>query len=120
MSDDFNKLFLQFLETLMSMFPEDTDFPLLTMGLKQLVSINPNFPVEVYRNNVTRLFLEQINNHDEQFFLTTEKLVQNEKAPPVTDRLIQKLRDMWRLLDEESRECMWLWVQMITNASIKK
>ncbi len=102
--DAFYGQFHDFLDQLIRVFPDDSDFPAYKSGLTLLQKTNPKLVPEQVYIHVTP-FEEGIRVRDEKFFL--EHQFPDYADDNALDLIISKMKDLWTTLSETSKTVVW-------------
>ncbi len=111
--DAFFNQYEDFLNQLKDVFPEDGDWTLYLSGLAIFRRTNPRIIVQKTWKWVSK-FEETIKNRDEKFFLTIDYSTYTEGEEPL-EQTIEKLRNMWAVLDAHNRSVVWDFINNITS-----
>ena len=102
--DAFYGQFHDFLDQLIRVFPDDSDFPAYKSGLTLLQKTNPKLVPEQVYIHVTP-FETGIRVRDEKFFL--EHQFPDYADDNALDLIISKMKDLWTTLSETSKTVVW-------------
>ncbi len=111
--DAFFNQYEDFLNQIKEVFPDDPDWKLYLSGLAIFRRTNPMIVAQKTWKWVSK-FEETIKNRDEKFFLTMDYSVYTEGEEPL-EQTIEKLRNMWSVLDAHNRKVVWDFVNNITT-----
>ena len=109
--DAFFNQYESFLNDLMQVFPDDTDFPLYLTGLAMFRRTNPSFVVQTTWTHISK-FEEILRTRDETFFVQHEYKEITEGDPPL-EQTITKLKGLWSSLDSTNKTIVWDYVNNI-------
>ena len=104
--------FQEFLDQLVGMFPEDSDFPAYKTTLSLLQMANPTLaPKEVHV--YMKPFQTTIRSRDEKFFLdhSFSEFAQSDAI----QQIIGKLKTMWATLSDNNKKCMWDYITLLMD-----
>lgn len=105
--------FSSFITELISMYPDDPDFPLFLNSLKLLKTTNPSLLIKyVYEN--TSAFEDKILNKDEKFFIQYSF---SEYSNDVDLNIFSKLKQYIENMSPESKDNVWKYIQNIYRLS---
>jgi hypothetical protein len=99
-----------FTDQLISMYPNDPDFPLFASSVKLLKMSNPSMVVKNIYNN-TNQFSEKIMNKDEKFFLEYSFSEYENEVEDIN--VFSKLKKYIETMSSESKESVWKYIQNI-------
>ena len=99
-----------FTDELISMYPNDPDFPLFASSVKLLKMTNPSLVVKNIYNN-TNQFSEKIMNKDERFFLEYSFAEYEKEVEDIN--VFSKLKKYIESMSEASKESVWKYIQNI-------
>lgn len=102
--DAFYTQFSEFLDQLITVFPDDSDFPAYKTGLILLRKVNPSIvPTEVYTHTLP--FDEMIRSKNEDFLLKHE--FSEYTSDGGLEQIIRKLKGLWQPLTPNNKQCIW-------------
>lgn len=114
--DAFYNQFLDFVDQLQKVFPEDTDFPTYSSGLKLMRMTNPMYVIKQFRENVIP-FEKIISEKKEEFFLEYDFAQLG--AEDWLVQVISKLKNMWTTLSENNKTCIWDYINLLVHIAKK-
>lgn len=119
--DLFNKKLFEFTEDLMFIFPEVADFRVFWDTVNWAVAINRNIPQEFFNNCVVAPYTDKILNRDETFFLQESYDEYNAYLQEYNNdlNLVQKLKSIWKDLDEGNKATIWTYLRLLLVLSEK-
>jgi len=102
--------FSSFLTELHEMYPQDTDFPMFTTGLRVFKSTNPSMFIRYIRDYAAP-YEEVILKKDEKFFIDNSF---SEYSEQVSDmNIFKKLKEYYVSMSPDSKENVWKYCQNI-------
>lgn len=105
--------FLSFVNELIEMYPNDSDFSMFLTTLKMMKMTNPSMLSKyVYEN--TSLFEEQILSKNEQFFVDYSF---SEYSDNVDLNIFSKLKQYISTMNNDSKDSVWKYIQNIYRLS---
>jgi len=114
--DIFYAQFSDFLDQLIAVFPEDTDFPTYKSGLFLLQKTNPILvPDQVFLHVAP--FETAINARDEKFIL--EYGFDKYTEDNALDLIIKKMKDHWGTLSDNNKKVVWDYTILLLNLARK-
>ena len=99
-----------FTDELISMYPNDPDFPLFSSSVKLLKMTNPSLVVKNIYDN-TNQFADKIMTKDEQFFLAYSFSEYEKEVEDIN--VFSKLKKYIESMSPASKESVWGYVQNI-------
>lgn len=108
----FYSQFTLFLDQLIVVFPEDSDFPTYKSGLFLLQKTNPKLVPEQVVTHVSP-FEATIRARDETFF--KERGFPEYADDNALDLIIQKMMQYWDTLTEENKKVIWDYVTLLLD-----
>jgi hypothetical protein len=111
--DAFFNQYEDFLNQIKEVFPDDPDWKLYLSGLAIFRRTNPLIVVKKTWKWVSK-FEDTIYARDETFFLTMDYSEYTEGEEPL-EQTIEKLRNMWSVLDAHNRRVVWDFINNITK-----
>jgi hypothetical protein len=99
-----------FTDELISMYPNDPDFPLFASSVKLLKMTNPSLVVKNIYNN-TNQFSEKIMSKDERFFLEYSFSEYEKEVEDIN--VFSKLKKYIETMSPASKENVWKYIQNI-------
>jgi hypothetical protein len=111
----FNNKLTEFLKELVKTFPSDTDFKLFQASVRVLRLADEKKPLDLFNSGLTEEYKENIRTKNEDFFmnndysdvLNNENLQKLNSDNDVNNKLINKLKDYWKDLDDDNRNIVW-------------
>lgn len=110
--DAFYGQFATFLDQLIIVFPEDTDFPTYKSGLFLLQKTNPKLVPEQVVTHVSP-FETTIRARDEAFF--KERGFPEYADDNALDLILQKMMTLWDTLSAENKAVIWDYVTLLLD-----
>ena len=110
--DAFYGQFHDFLDQLIRVFPDDSDFPAYKTGLSLLQKTNPKLVPEQVFIHVTP-FEQSIRARDETFFL--EHQFPEYADDNALDLIISKMKDLWTTLSDTSKTVVWEYLTLLLD-----
>ena len=113
----FNTKLEEFLNDLLTAFPEFKDFKVLKHGINLAKTIDAKMPANVFLQHMTDEYEKNILSRDDAFFM-------NEDYAYVADMgvdldIISKLKTLWGQLDDSNKESVWKYLQVLVLLSRK-
>lgn len=114
--DIFYSQFQEFLDQLIRVFPDDSDFPTYKSGLLLLQKTNPILVPDQVVIHVGP-FEETIKARDEKFILNYgfEQYTEDNAL----DLIIKKMKNRWESLSENNKKVVWDYTILIVNLARK-
>lgn len=112
----FNSHFLEFINDLCSIYPDDQDILKYKGQASNLSKIFPTTLIELWKS-YTYKYLEQINTGDVTYFLNKEYTddVKNLSETTKTLEIIEKLRNKFAIMLEENKKKTVQYIQNLTQ-----
>jgi len=108
--DAFFNQFNDFLEQLIRVFPDDSEFPAYLAGLKLLQRTNPMLVITQVKEHVSP-YEETIRAKNEDFFL--KHSFDDHGTDDALDQVINKLKGLWAVLDDKNKQHVWEYVTVL-------
>jgi len=114
--DIFYAQFSEFLDQLIKVFPEDTDFPTYKTGLFLIHKTNPVLVPDQVVIHVGP-FEETVKARDEKFILGYgfDKYADDNAL----DLIIRKMKDRWGILSDNNKKVVWDYTILLLNLARK-
>lgn len=110
--DAFYGQFHDFLDQLIRVFPEDSDFPAYKTGLTLFQKTNPRIVPEQVHIHVTP-FEKSIRERDEKFFLDYQF---SEYADDnALDLIISKMKVLWAGMGDANKKVVWDYLTLLLD-----
>ncbi len=107
----FKKSLINFLDELISQFPDEADLIILRILIKDQIPIQT-----VMENMKIKLVTcrKMVENRDEEFFLQNNSLFSD-----VSKSKVNHFKKIWRSdhLDDDDKKCIWLWMDAFIKLS---
>ena len=110
--DAFYGQFHDFLDQLIQVFPEDSDFPAYKTGLTLLQKTNPRIVPEQVVVHVTP-FEKMIRERNETFFL--DYIFPDYAGDNALDLVITKMKGLWETLSPTSKTVVWDYLTLLVD-----
>jgi hypothetical protein len=114
--DVFYSQFNDFLNQLINVFPEDSDFPTYKSGLFLLQKTNPILVPEQVALHVGP-FEQTIRSRDEKFIL--EYGFDKYSDDNALDLIIKKMKERWGVLSDNNKKVVWDYTILLLNLAQK-
>jgi hypothetical protein len=114
--DIFYSQFAEFLNQLIVVFPDDTDFPTYKSGLFLLQKTNPVLVPQQVALHVGP-FEEKIRARNEKFIL--EYGFEQYAEDNALDLIIKKMKDRWGALSDNNKKVVWDYTILLLNLAQK-
>lgn len=113
----FNQTFKEFVNDLISLFPEDDDLQLYKTGIIASMMINDEFIVSGFEKYVVMPYGAKILQKDESFFVNHDymDIPGGHKAMD----FIQKIKGYWTNMSPENKEIVWKYFKVLVLLSNK-
>lgn len=115
----FNNHFVEFLEDVHTIFPEDRQIKTAKSALLMLKKANPSAIVKIWKSHITAKYREQILNGDISFFLEkdySEDLQGNSNQNTIMTS-INRLREPIQNMGSENQKKAMQYIQNLTKIS---
>jgi hypothetical protein len=106
----FNTTIKELVRDLINVFPEDSDFQMVQLGLTAAVIADETVVQKKFHEEVSK-YDTQILSKDEAFFLN--KNYEELQNAGIADRLITKVKSYWQQLDTHNREMVWKYLKVL-------
>ena len=115
----FNDHFMEFLNDIQSVFPEDPDILTAKNALTTIRKANPKMIVKIWRAFIADKYREQISAGDIGFFITKDYStdVANASGSDKIMESIDRLREPIRNMGPENQEKVMKYIQNLTKLS---
>jgi len=112
--DTFYKQFIDFLNELHQMYPNDNDFSSFSTKLTLLKTINPMLPIQFIKTEIIDKYQEQIFKKDESFFVNSKEIEQSSEI-----NIFFKLKSYITDMTDENKETVWSYIHIIIKLTLK-
>jgi hypothetical protein len=111
----FNKKLVEFVEDIIYICPEVNDFRVFKMTCDWAVNLDVKFAQNMFDVCVAKPYASQILSKDENFFLKESYDEYNDYIKKYNHdlNLIQKLKSIWKDLDDVNKENIWKYMQVL-------
>lgn len=116
----FNNHFVEFIEDIHSIFPNDKDIIMTRDSLLLLKKSNPKIIIDVWYKNITLKYQSEIQNGNIDFFLTkdyNEDLNMGDQKNNKVLEAIEKLRQPIKNMGDENQDKCLKYIQNLTQLS---
>tara|TARA_B110000259_G_C13932250_1_gene369390 strand:- start:30 stop:452 length:423 start_codon:yes stop_codon:yes gene_type:complete len=121
----FNSKLNEFLNDLIKIFPDDTDFKMYKNAVNLIKIADIKKPLELYNIFVTEEYKKNIEEKNESFFLDHDykEILNNEMInnvnSNVNNKLVNKLKGYWSDLTDENKEFIWSYFTLFLKINEK-
>jgi hypothetical protein len=113
----FNDRLHEFLNELVTTFPEIKDLKLLRSSFTLLKNIDASAPQKMFNTHVVQRFGDKIRQRDESFFLTYDYTDVVNDIPGVEANqsldIVGHLKDIWHALDSTNKDAIWTYLAVL-------
>lgn len=110
--EKFNQTFLEFGEDIMKVFPDDDEFRMYNLTLNTVITMYPDYVLQVFTKKVIEPFGDKIMERDESFFLQHEYDDVKEKHQQASE-IINKIKSYWEIMNASDREVVWKYFRVL-------
>lgn len=110
--DAFYNQFSDFLDQLIQVFPNDSDFPTYKTGLLLLQKTNPKLVPDQVLIHVTP-FEKTLRARDERFFI--DYSFTEYESDDALGMIISKMKGHWSSLSDNNKKCVWDYTNLILD-----
>ena len=104
----FNAKMMEFMQDLIDAFPDESEFLVCQDLMQMSIKFNEAFPQKMFQEHIAGKYDQYIIHRNEDFFL------KETYDPKVTDiRFVEKLKHMWKGLDEGNKDIVWRYMQCL-------
>lgn len=116
----FNNHFLEFLEDVHMIFPEDRNIKKAKTALEMMKKANPRLIISVWKEYITDIYKDRIERNDISFFLSKDysQDIRNLGDTSKILEMIEKLRDPIRNMGETNQQKTMEYIRNLTKLSI--
>ena len=115
----FNEKMLEFAKDLCDVFPNVAEFKRFRSGILMLMNLEPKTLEGIFRTYVVSKYKNQLLKKDESFFLEHKEYEIHSQRTDYWLELIDQLKKMWVILDNENREIIWKYFHIMIVLSEK-
>ena len=114
----FNTSVINFLDDCILIFPNDNDFKVYKRALQMLTKYNPR-KVNIIFKEYLELYRVQIETRNETFFLENNYEEVKKYNEEEIFNVINKLKEYWKNIDNNNKEKIWGWMELLKQISDK-
>lgn len=116
----FNNQFLEFIEDILRLFPDDPDIIASKNSLLLVKRVNPRLIIMTWRDLIATPYQKQIEEEGIDFFITKDYSEDLKNAPDVekTLAIIERLRTPLRNLHEKDKAMAMKYISNLTKLSL--
>ena len=115
----FNDHFVDFLNDIQSVFPDDSDIQASKTTLLTIKKMNPRLIIKIWNENIVKKYKNQILNGDLSFFIDkdySDDLNEMDDASSIANK-INKLREPIKNMGKENQDKCMKYIQNLTKLS---
>lgn len=110
--EKFNVTAKEFVQALLSVFPNDSDFQMIKFGINTAMLTKRSLVQNIFNQKVSIPYETYILDKNEEFFLNNDfKDIQADDE--IATKLIGKLKEMWSVLDTHNRDMVWKYLKVL-------
>lgn len=116
--EKFNRTFNEFVDDLITVFPNDAEFRMVQLAIKGIHFAAPDALHAGFRERVVIPFGDKILSKDEDFFLGADY---SKHTTDVEDaeRIINKVKQMYKQMNDNDRAIVWKYMRVLVLLSNK-
>lgn len=109
----FNDTFVELLDDLIRVFPEDGDFKMYKLGLQTALMTDDALAMRIFAEEVGAKYATYITERNEAFFLEQDYSEYKDQYSDAAE-IIHKLKKCWVSLGTEERDVIWRYLRVLT------
>lgn len=115
----FNNHFLEFVEDVLTLFPDNSDLKKAKSGLTMLKKANPRIIIQFWKSYIIQNYENEIESGNIEFFLKKDYTndINSANADPRLVESIEKLREPIRLMGKDNQQKCMEYIQNLTKLS---
>lgn len=125
--DIFNKKLQELLSDLIVVFPDDKDFKLFKNSVRLITLADVKKPLQMFKLSLTDEYKKNIEERNTDFFLNNDYsdvlnndiIKQTMNDDDVNKKLINKLKGYWKDLNDNNRDTIWSYFNVLLKLSNK-
>jgi hypothetical protein len=123
----FNKKLQELLSDLIVVFPDDKDFKLFKNSIRLITLADIKKPLQMFKLSLTDEYKKNIEERNTDFFLDNDYrdvlnndiIKQSMNDDDVNKKLINKLKGYWKDLNDNNRDTIWNYFNILLKLSNK-
>ena len=123
----FNKKLQELLSDLIVVFPDDKDFKLFKNSIRLITLADVKKPLQMFKLSLTDEYKKNIEERNTDFFLNNDYrdvlnndiIKQSMNDDDVNKKLINKLKGYWKDLNDNNRDTIWNYFNILLKLSNK-
>lgn len=123
----FNKKLQELLSDLIVVFPDDKDFKLFKNSVRLITLADIKKPLQMFKLSLTDEYKKNIEERNTDFFLDNDYsdvlnndiIKQTMNDDDVNKKLINKLKGYWKDLNDNNRDTIWSYFNILLKLSNK-
>ena len=123
----FNKKLQELLNDLIVVFPDDKDFKLFKNSVRLITLADVKKPLQMFKLSLTDEYKKNIEERNTDFFLDNDYsdvlnndiIKQTMNDDDVNKKLINKLKGYWKDLNDNNRDTIWSYFNILLKLSNK-
>ena len=123
----FNKKLQELLSDLIVVFPDDKDFKLFKNSVRLITLADIKKPLQMFKLSLTDEYKKNIEERNTDFFLNNDYsdvlnndiIKQSMNDDDVNKKLINKLKGYWKDLNDNNRDTIWNYFNILLKLSNK-
>jgi hypothetical protein len=117
----FNQTFNEFIDDIISLYPNDVDLRVYQKLLTAALSYNSQLIINTFKESVVTEFGDQLLNRDETFFLNKDysDLINKNENNVEYNAIIKKIKDYWSTMSDNNKDTIWKYFRVLILLSKK-
>ena len=111
----FNNQLIEFADDLILLYPEDNDFRTFKTHIQLMQKVNARKMLNLFKEYCIP-YTQEILNKDEDFFLNNNYNQDNDSDNLI---IIKKLKNYWNNINNNNREIIWKYFEVLITLSTK-
>ena len=108
----FNDTLVELVDDLIRVFPQDGDFRMYKLAIQGAMIADRSVVHNVFRDRICLVYGDKIVARDEDFFVNNSYDDMKQEFSQA-EKLIQKLKGCWGMLDTEQRNVVWKYLRVL-------
>ena len=114
----FNSIFVEFVQDIINIFPNDTDLPMCLTAVNAAILIDNTMLNRLFHKHVSGM-REFIMNKDEQFFLNKDFKECYTQDEEYYSYMITKVKKYWNDLEDYNKQSVWKYFTVLITLDDK-
>jgi hypothetical protein len=116
--EKFNTTFIEFINDIIRIFPEDPDIQIYKAAIETAIALDPKFIITRFNETLVKDYGKELLERNDNFFINynyTDIIAQNQGY----NAIITKIKNAWVQMNNENKEVIWKYFKILILLATK-